>query len=1051
MSIGDCLLFYVNGKRIDETRPNPEHTLLYYLRNVLGMKGTKMACGEGGCGACTVMVSRYDREYNKVMHMSIYACITPVCRVHGMAVTTVEGVGSIRTRLHPVQERIAKFHGSQCGFCTPGIVMSMYTLLKNFPEPSQRQIEDAFDGNLCRCTGYRPILDGFKTFSCPKGENCCRVKKEGGMIETKGGMGEIEGLFPLDPTQDLIFPPELMLISSEKMLVFVGERVTWYRPANLTEVLQLKQKHTDVKLVVGSTEVSVELRFKDAHYPIVMCPSEIPEMNRITILENGMLVGAAVPLSEVFDKCQECVDTRPTHETQVLSAIIDMLRKYGGQQIRNLACIGGNLITASPIADMNPILLAAKCQLNIASADKGERVLPLDQSFFPGYRRVAIKPGEVLISVLIPWMSKNEYFNAYKQARRRDDDISIVSSACWLKVRNYNTSKYYIEDCRLVFGGMAPITKLADKTSTSLIGCEWNRHVLERGLELLKNELSLPLNVPGGMPEYREVLAASFFFKFYLYVTQLLTHNLQPEYISGMNGVSLPLTESTQAYEEVPGDQKQYDPVGRPIVFQSAYQQATGEAKYVDDMPTLTGELYAAPVLSSRAHARILSIDVEDTLSIPGVHYVITHKDIPAGGSNDNGLFSDEELFAESEVMCYGQLIGLVIAEDPLIARRAARTVRISYENLPAVVTIEEAIKSNSFIDFTHTITRGDSSVISDCETVDHGEIRIGGQEHFYFEPNGCIVIPTEDGGIEMISSTQALTTCQLLTAQALGIQANKIVCKIKRIGGGFGGKETRSCVISAAVAVAANKLLRPIRCVFDRDDDMKHTGGRHPFLAKYKVGYQSDGKIIALIIDLYSNAGISSDLSPGVMDRALFHIDNAYNIPNILVNGHLCRTNLPSNTAFRGFGGPQGMFVIESIISDIALSLEMPPNEVRWNNMYVEGNTTPYGMPIVSCQMQRCWQELLEKSNYSKLVEETTAFNKQNKFIKRGVSVIPTKFGISFGIAFLNQGGKICIYHFLIYISGPFIIISSFHNTNENNYFICIQSIPLNIALTLV
>ena len=197
---------------------------------------------------------------------------------------------------------------------------------------------------------------------------------------------------------------------------------------------------------------------------------------------------------------------------------------------------------------------------------------------------------------------------------------------------------------------MAPITKLAEKSSNSLIGCEWTERVSGRGLELLREELSLPSDVPGGMPEYREALAASFFFKFSLYVTDVLSHSLAPEQRSGLSGVSLPLTESTQAYEEVPGDQPLYDPVGRPIVHQSAYQQATGEAKYLDDIPLIAGELYAAPVLSSRSHAKIVRVDVEETLSLSGVNCFVTHKDIPKRGSNMNGMFDDEELFAKSKV-----------------------------------------------------------------------------------------------------------------------------------------------------------------------------------------------------------------------------------------------------------------------------------------------------------------------------------------------------------------------------------------------------------------
>lgn len=310
-----------------------------------------------------------NRDTKEVVHVAANACLTPVCAVHGMAVTTVEGIGSTKTKLHPVQERIAKAHGSQCGFCTPGIVMSMYALLRSTPKPTMKDMEIAFQGNLCRCTGYRPIIEGYRTFTkeyeCAMGDKCC--KKQGGTNtepERKDELFQISEFAPYDPSQEPIFPPELKVSDAldRQSIVFYGDRVTWYRPNSLTELLAIKLEHPHAKIIVGNSEVGVEIKFKHFHYPIMILPNQIREMNEITILDSGVHFGAAVTLMNIDKTLSKLIETLPEEKTRLFKGIVNMLHYFAGKQIRNVASIGGNIMTGSPISDMIPVLTAAGIQ-----------------------------------------------------------------------------------------------------------------------------------------------------------------------------------------------------------------------------------------------------------------------------------------------------------------------------------------------------------------------------------------------------------------------------------------------------------------------------------------------------------------------------------------------------------------------------------------------------------------------------------------------------------------------------------------------------------------
>ncbi|KAM6893551.1 xanthine dehydrogenase/oxidase [Xenentodon cancila] len=1023
----DELVFFVNGRKIVEKNADPEMTLLTYLRRKLGLTGTKLGCAEGGCGACTVMLSRYQPHTSQLLHYAINACLAPLCSLHLVAVTTVEGIGSVARELHPVQERIARSHGSQCGFCTPGMVMSMYALLRNNPTPRMVDLEEAFQGNLCRCTGYRPILEGYKTFTQEGGccggrgrENgCCVTNGNGAPKSSEDDVDEATTLFntaglkPHDPTQEVIFPPELLNMSKgqkQRSLRFRGERATWLQPDSLEEFLRLKWKHADARVVVGNTEVGIEVKFKSMIYPVILAPAFIPELNTVTHVEDGIVFGAACTLSHMGAELRQAVEMLPPHQTEVFRAVLEQLRWFAGQQIRNVAAVGGNIMTASPISDLNPVFMAAGCKLTLMDKDRS-RVVPMDDGFFTGYRRTVVRPQEILLSVHIPYSQKTQFVSAFKQSPRREDDISIVTAAMSV---TFTAGTNIVEDLRLSFGGMAPTTVLAKKTGSSLVGRPWGEELLHEACSSLAEEMTLDPSAPGGMVTYRRTLTLSFFYKFYLTVLRKLSlqgvnvPEVGSEFLSATEMYHPETPSSAQIYQAVPEGQSEDDVVGRPIMHLSAMKQATGEAIYCDDIPLYENELYLALVTSTKAHARILSVDASAAERSPGVACCLFAECVP--GSNTTGLKQDETIFADGEVTCVGHVIGAVVADSQLHAQRAAKAVRIQYEELQPVVTIQEAIATQSFYEPIRTMQSGDLETgFKQAEHILEGEMHIGGQEHFYLETNVTLAVPRgEDGEMELFVSTQATADTQSRIAKALGVPANRVVVRVKRMGGGFGGKESRSTVLSTVVAVAANRLKRPVRCMLDRDEDMLITGGRHPFYGKYKVGFLNSGKVVALDVSYYSNAGNSMDLSLSVLERALFHMENSYSVPNICGRGFLCRTNLPSNTAFRGFGGPQGMMIAESWMTDVAQSLGRPTEEVQRLNLYVEGELTPYNQVLHGLTLDRCWDECLSQSGYKQRRVAIDLYNSQNRWTKRGIAMVPTKFGISFTATFLNQAGAL-------------------------------------------
>uniref|UniRef100_A0A9L0ID60 Aldehyde oxidase/xanthine dehydrogenase a/b hammerhead domain-containing protein n=1 Tax=Equus asinus TaxID=9793 RepID=A0A9L0ID60_EQUAS len=729
------------------------------------LTGTKYACGRGGCGACTVMVSKHDPVSRKIRHFSVTACLVPICSLYGAAVTTVEGVGSIKTRLHPVQERIAKSHGTQCRFCTPGMVMSMYTLLRNLPQPSEEQL-----------------------------------------------MGALGGTSDMGKT---LHPPE----------------ARW--------------------------EVCLRLPQPTSSQPKILKKALIPEKK--TKGRKGST---------------SCAKGGRARNVQIKSEIL-----------------GGDV-------------------------DLG----------YPG------QPGPAVSWTLCP-------------------------------------SHFHINH--------SPA-----QSST-------NRHLC----------LILDLN----------------------YVSQDGRHfpEISDRFLSALEDFPATVPQGVQRYQSVDSHQALQDPVGRPIMHLSGLKHATGEAIFCDDIPTVDKELFMALVTSTRAHAKIISVDLSKALELPGVVVdVITAEDIPG----TNGA-EDDRLLAVDKVLCVGQIVCAVVAETEAQAKRAVEETKIAYEDLePVIFTIEDAIKHSSFLCPEKKLEQGnvEKAFEEEVDQIVEGEVHVGGQEHFYMETQRVLVIPkTEDKELDIYVSTQDPAHVQKTVSSTLDIPINRITCHVKRVGGGFGGKVGRPAVLGAIAAVGTGY---PIRLVLDREDDMLITGGRHPLFGKYKVGFMNSGRIRALDIECFINGGCTLDDSELVTEFLILKMENAYKIHNLRFRGRACMTNLPSNTAFRGFGFPQGTLVTESCIT--AVAAKCGPS-VREKNMYKTVDKTIYKQAFNPEPLIRCWNECLDKSSFHSRRMQVAEFNKKNYWRKRGLAVVPMKFSVGFAATSFHQAAALV--H--IYTDGSVLVT---HGGNE-------------------
>ncbi|EER16263.1 xanthine dehydrogenase, putative [Perkinsus marinus ATCC 50983] len=877
------LRFTVNGMPVHVQNIDPECTLLEWLR-ASGLCGAKLVCGEGGCGACTVSVFTTDIVTGKPVHRSVNSCLVSVCDVSGCEVTTIEGVKVTNTTLHPIQRSLVEAHGSQCGYCTPGMVMSIYA-------------------------------------------------------KWADGKRQVEG-----------------------------------------------------------------------------------DMNSVKLERNGdhATIGSAVSLTTLKELIQEVEYCG----SDVLRGVVAMLRLFASEHVRNLATLGGNIVTASPISDLNVIWVAAGATFRIAMLESAEvkyRDVAADD-FFLSYRKVDLQDNEILVSVTVPL--RYDIFRVFKQSRRRQDDLAIVNVAIAARL-----VEGVISEARVALGGMAPTTIRGYRTEGSLnghrVGCiETTRRIMETA----RSEFTLAPATPGGMTKYRMAVARSLLYKFCMGLPAGSTeYGFAPVHKRGL-----------QYYTPL-GDH--LDPVGKSVNHVAADKQVRGCADFFDDFACSQSELFLDFVLSTQSTGSVISMDFSACPEVNGFVGEVTHKDCN-GIRSLGAIVHDEPLFAVfdagSNVSYCGQILAVVVATDRYAARVAAAAVKVTYsEDRPSpIVSIEDAIRERSFhqLKFVgggdyaciHTVLdlhlgSNIEEVIEFCRSrpdeyaVVSGRFKMAGQEHFYFETQGARAVPTDGGTeIEVFSSTQNPHETQMNIAEVLGIPFNRVVVRTKRIGGGFGGKETRACILAPYAALAAVKFNRPARFQMNRDVDMSNSGKRHSFLADYTIAVRrADKALIAADVDLYANGGYSLDLSECVVDRGMMHMTNACFVRNVRVTGRVAKTNIESNTAFRGFGGPQGQAVAEAMYEHAACELGITREELEEANwahgLDSERSLTHYnhylGNEVPSEDM---WTKLMRDSEFHKRRTDVAEFNSRNQYVKRGIAAVPIRFGVSFTSPHLNQASSL-------------------------------------------
>ncbi len=977
--------FLLNGERMRVAGVATTTTLLDWLRGS-GRTGSKQGCAEGDCGACSVALVERDAN-GKATYRAINSCIALLPMFAGREVVTVEGLagvagsggankagtcaskGGCHENLHPVQGAMVEHFGSQCGYCTPGFVMAMFEGYYRDGVKSPADINDQLAGNLCRCTGYRPIRDAMTAVVAVR-DAAVGAASASDPNPLAGARGYADGF-----AERLKVP-----VAAPGWVNYESEGEKFFRPTTLAELFALKAAHPAAKLVAGATEIGVEINKKFKKFPVLIATEGVPELTTMVKTPQVWRIGAGATLTAIEEK------VAPEYPS-----LAKMLRVFAARQIRNRATLGGNIATASPIGDSAPVLMSLDAVLVLSSATADRTVALVD--FFTGYRQTVLRADEVVREIVLPRSGpatgQTRRVEFIKVSHRVELDISIVAAAFRVDVDGAGI----VREARLVYGGVAARTVRALQAETALVG----KRLDDAGVvEVLRREFT-PIDDVRSGAAYRRGLVVSLWEKFVVGETSLL----HDEAVTFAGSSPWVVADAS-----------------RKLHHESAVGHVTGAARYVDDTAQRRPMLELWPVMAPHARAKILRRDATKARRAPGVVAVLLAEDIP-GENNSGPVRHDEPLLATDEILFHGQIVALVVGESLKACREAAALVEIEYAVVPALVGIPAAMAAGSFHTEPHTLRRGAcATALATAPARIDGEISFGGQEHFYLETQAAWAEAGEEGAVTVNSSTQHPSEIQTIVAEVLQVARHKVVVQAPRMGGGFGGKETQGNAWAAYVALAAVKTGRPVRVQLDRDMDMALTGKRHPFHAKFSVGHDAEGKLLAAQVELTSDGGWSLDLSQPILDRALFHLDNAYYLPAVHFTGRVAKTNTTSHTAFRGFGGPQGMLVIEEIVDRVARACGLPPEVVRERNLYHgtgETNRTHYREDIGDNRLQAIWAQAKAEAKFAERRVEVIKWNATHLRVKRGLAITPVKFGISFTLTHYNQAGA----YVLIYQDG--------------------------------
>ncbi|KAG0601086.1 hypothetical protein M758_11G082900 [Ceratodon purpureus] len=996
----------------------------------------------GGCGACLVMVARYNPDTKEVKESSVNSCLVLLCSIDGCAITTSEGLGNQRDGFHAIHKRLSAFHGSQCGYCTPGMTMAIYNCLRHNQQrhlnsafdgdeansiklhtgPTTVEMEKALQGNICRCTGYRSILDVCKSFASDVdledlGLNTCWTNK----TEAKQG-----NLPHYDPASDPTFPKFLMQeLEARQKVMHKNESVNlatreesadesldarfthverskegekeraWISARNFTDLSAalkaLNGRREEVQLVVGNTSSGF---YKDQKPQVFVDISQIPELLAVSRDSHGLEIGAATRISELIDYLED-FGANP-----IAQGLGDHMKKIAGGHVRNWGSVGGNLVMAQKFtfeSDMATILLGVGASVKVVTFNGqtgGSYViekLSLDE--FLGTRK--LDGDMVLQSVYIP-LDDTSHFRTYRGAPRPyGNAISYGNAAFFAHVLRNGHQGIVIESVRLAFGAFGTRHAIRALTVEELLrGKILSLSLVKASVELLKKEV-VPLEGTE-KKEYRISLVVGFLFEF---LNSLLSSNetIVPTPLFPHVGKQL-ITVTDERY-----------PLSQPMAKFQSELQASGEAVYVDDIPSPPHCLHAALVLSSEPYANLKGFDTEAALKSPGAVAYISLKDIPTGGKNVGYLIDAPEtetevLFPEDITGYVGQPLGVMVADTYDNAKFAAARVRVNYDTHglePPIFTCDDAVAKNSLFSvpkymesYQHHQIGDVEKVLAEAEFQLEGEITTSSQSHFYMETQVTLAVPEVDGSMTLYTATQAPDFLQQSLAACLNLPLNKVRIICGRIGGSFGGKGFRTQIVAIAVALAAHKLRRPVRISLDRNTDMQTIGGRAPSKSKFTVAFTKTGKITGLKLNVLLELGWFIDLYLLV----LFAIDTPvkkYNYGTLDLTFTLCKTNNVPKTTVRGPGFTQANAIADSVLDHVASYLGIGGNNIREENLHsiqslklfqdvtFVGNEDSFTLPAI-------WNRLKIHARVHERETDVEIFNKHSRWLKRGLAMVP-------------------------------------------------------------
>ncbi|XP_046360646.2 indole-3-acetaldehyde oxidase-like [Haliotis rufescens] len=960
--------------------------------------GTKVMCMEGGCGVCLVTTTLYDPITKAVQTYTVNSCLMPLYTCDGMQVTTIEGLGNPWDGLHPLQDRLAQYNGAQCGFCSPGHVMNMYGMLKRTPNPTMQQVENAFDATICRCTGYRSILDAMKSFasdappSLPGGT--IDIEELDKKICSKTGKtctGRCSSEGQTDPEH---VPLHIVLQGSQ-----------WYKPTTRQQLYALLGQHKGDKyrLVFGNSGSGVYKEIGPWMYDVLIDLRGIQEFYSISEDSSKVMFGPCISLTnmmEVFEKNS----TNPG-----LSYFRDFashVANIANTGVRNLGSWAGNLMlknlhTEFP-SDVFTMFETVGATLFIGSSDGTEKSYSLID-----FLNLDMK-GKVILSVTLPtFPSGDVYVKTFRVTPRHQNGHAYVTAGFRLQLNRNNNFTLKTKPS-LVYGGINKTLVHASNTEAFLQGKHLgDPSVLKAAIASLSAELIPDTTAGLSSPAYRKNLAICLFYKC---VLGMCGEKAGSRFQSGGTNLMRPVSSGTQTYDS----RKDEYPLTQPMTKADATLMTSGRVQYVADIPPAPNEVAASFVISSVGNAEIDTVDTSAALSYPGVLKYISADDI---GTNRNNFREPsaggvEELFCSGQVLYSGQPIGLIVAVDKPSADTAASMVKVTYKNVqPPIITMEEAIQKNSiFPNVAKELKVGDAAAaIAGSDKQITGTIKMKQQYHFHLETQFCLGYPAEDGvGVHLHSATQWSDGVQQAVARLLNIKDSSVSVEVKRLGGSFGGRITRANMTACAAALATQIMKRPVRLAMNFHTNMKTVGKRIPYLANYTIGINNDGKLQGIQLTAHADCGIS----PNDNRFALFprYMDNAYYCPAWDFKPVALKTNLPTNTPCRSPACVPSMFIMETMMDHAAKVLNMDPLTFRKLNLFNKGQTAVSGLVLKYCNIKEIVTQLETSADVKARKQLVAAFNQANRWKKKGIEVMPLRWNLNY--THVDYNVYLTVYH---------------------------------------